>query len=210
MVSERISLENFNAMVDIASKKTEKKTMGRRKIEIRKIEKKTSLQVTFTKRRTGLFRKASELFVLCGAEIAILVQSPADKIFAFGHPSVEALIGRFESGGAVSPETGASSFRQFVEQVEDRSAVRRLEMEKRMKEGGREFWWDEPFEGLELQELEEYAEALEVLRDNVSQRVEALAFAASFPDNDDDDQGFLVSDIKLESEYGVFGFSDLN
>ncbi|KAK6124082.1 hypothetical protein DH2020_042167 [Rehmannia glutinosa] len=181
-------------MVDIASKKTEKKTMGRRKIEIRKIEKKTSLQVTFTKRRTGLFRKASELCVLCGAEIAILVQSPADKIFAFGHPSVEALIGRFESGGAVSPETGASSFRQFVEQVEGRQkyeeAVRRLEMEKRMKEGEREFWWDEPFEGLELQELEEYAEALEVLRDNVSQRVEALAFASSFPDNDDD-EGFF-------------------
>ncbi|KAI3450417.1 hypothetical protein Pfo_007082 [Paulownia fortunei] len=67
----------------------------RRKIEIKKIEKKTSLQVTFSKRRTGLFRKASQLSVLCGAEIAIIVESPAENIFAFGHPSVEILMDRF-------------------------------------------------------------------------------------------------------------------
>ncbi|KAL1534572.1 hypothetical protein AAHA92_30738 [Salvia divinorum] len=74
-----------------------KKTLGRRKIEIKKIEKKSSLQVAFTKRRGGLFRKASELTVVCGVEVAILVKSPADKLHSFGHPpDVEALISRAE------------------------------------------------------------------------------------------------------------------
>ncbi|KAG6411572.1 hypothetical protein SASPL_129655 [Salvia splendens] len=64
------------------------KTLGRRKIAMRKIENKSSLQVAFTKRRGGLFRKATELSILCGAEVAILVQSPAQKLYAFGHPAL--------------------------------------------------------------------------------------------------------------------------
>ncbi|KAL2244692.1 agamous-like MADS-box protein AGL23 [Sesamum indicum] len=193
-----------------------KKTLGRRKIEIKKIEKKTSLQVTFTKRRMGLFRKASELSVLCGAEIAILVKSPAERIFAFGHPSVETLIDRFQRGIALSPETGTSSNGQTVGGEDGirskyEESVRRLEMERRVlkeKESsggeGREFWFDEPLEGMELHELEEYVEALEELRDNVLRRVEeiekrrpsALATTASSSNqlanslNQDDDQGF--------------------
>ncbi|KAI3456044.1 hypothetical protein Pfo_012707 [Paulownia fortunei] len=173
-----------------------KKTMGRRKIEIKKIEKKTSLQVTFTKRRAGLFRKASELSVLCGAEIAILVQSPAEKIFAFGHPSVETLIDRFQTGAAFSPESGTSSRGQIIRRKYE-DAVSRLEMEKRMKEEERECWWDEPFEGMELHELEEYVEALEVLRDNVAKRVESLA-STSFPNHD---QGV---DSEFDSEFLEF------
>ncbi|XP_042003774.1 MADS-box protein FLOWERING LOCUS C-like [Salvia splendens] len=64
------------------------KTPGRRKIPMRKIENKSSLQVAFTKRRGRLFRKATELSILCGAEVAILVQSPAQKLYAFGHPAL--------------------------------------------------------------------------------------------------------------------------
>nr|GEU85049.1 transcription factor, MADS-box [Tanacetum cinerariifolium] len=45
---------------------------GRQKIPIKKIEKTTSRQVTFSKRHTGLFKKASELCVLTGAKMAIL------------------------------------------------------------------------------------------------------------------------------------------
>ncbi|GFQ03683.1 agamous-like mads-box protein agl61, partial [Phtheirospermum japonicum] len=91
--------------------------MGRRKIPLdQKIQKKSNRQVTFTKRRQGLFRKASELSVLCGAEIAILVRSPAGKIFAFGSPSADAVMGRFESGPA---STSCLSEWQIIEQVED-------------------------------------------------------------------------------------------
>lgn len=151
-----------------------KKTMGRRKIEIKKIEKKSSLQVTFTKRRMGLFRKASELSVLCGSEIAILVQSPAQKIFAFGHPSVDALVNRFH--GANSHEFAvASSLMRYLDdggRGKYEEAVRKLAVEKRSGTGDStaardRFWWNEAIEGMELHELEDYVEAMEALKDKL-------------------------------------------
>ena len=72
-----------------------KKSMGRQKIEMKKIEKKSSLEVAFSKRRTGLFKKAGELCVLCGAKAVIIVFSPGRRAFVFGHPSINAVIDRF-------------------------------------------------------------------------------------------------------------------
>ncbi|RAL52109.1 hypothetical protein DM860_014936 [Cuscuta australis] len=74
-----------------------KASLGRQKIKMAKIEVKNHLQVTFSKRRSGLFKKASELCTLCGVEIAIIVFSPAGKVFSFGHPHVESIIDRFLS-----------------------------------------------------------------------------------------------------------------
>ncbi|KAL7114592.1 hypothetical protein ACP275_04G130400 [Erythranthe tilingii] len=157
-----------------------KKTMGRRKIEIKKIEKKSSLQVTFSKRRMGLFRKASEISVLCGAEIAILVQSPANKIYSYGHPSVETLFHRYQTGGGGGAASSIIPYREDGRSKYD-EAVRKLEIIKRsMKQessissSNTRFWWDEPMEGMELYELEEYVDAMKALKDNVSRRVEEM------------------------------------
>ncbi|XP_050368866.1 agamous-like MADS-box protein AGL29 [Argentina anserina] len=69
--------------------------MGRRKIEIKKIEKKPYLKATYTKRRKGLFGKAAELCAMCGAEIAILTVSPGGKFYNFGHPDVDSIVARY-------------------------------------------------------------------------------------------------------------------
>ncbi|KAL9317338.1 hypothetical protein ACSQ67_013855 [Phaseolus vulgaris] len=53
-----------------------KKSRGRQKIEMKKMSKESNLQVTFSKRRTGLFKKASELCTLCAADVALVVFSP--------------------------------------------------------------------------------------------------------------------------------------
>ncbi|KAK4402177.1 Agamous-like MADS-box protein [Sesamum angolense] len=66
---------------------TIRKGKGRRKVDMVKIETETNLQVTFSKRRAGLFKKASELSTLCGAEIALLVFSPGNKAHSFGTPA---------------------------------------------------------------------------------------------------------------------------
>lgn len=51
-------------------------------------------------------------------------------------------------------------------------SVRMLEMEKRrmmeMEKEMRGLWWEEPFEGLELHELEEFSKSLDALRENVA------------------------------------------
>ncbi|KAF5746121.1 putative Triacylglycerol lipase 2 precursor [Tripterygium wilfordii] len=82
-----------------------KQSLGRQKIAIAKIPKKNHLQVTFSKRRAGLFKKASELCTLCGVEIAIIVFSPANKAFSFGHPEVESIMDRFLSRNP-TPDSG--------------------------------------------------------------------------------------------------------
>lgn len=57
--------------------------MGRGKIEIKKIENLNNRQVTFSKRRNGLIKKAKELSVLCDAEVAILIYSATGKLYQF-------------------------------------------------------------------------------------------------------------------------------
>ncbi|KAL5061827.1 hypothetical protein RYX36_023564 [Vicia faba] len=69
--------------------------MGRRKIEIARIKDSAARQVTFSKRRTGLFKKANELAILCGAQVAIVVLSPGNKPYSFGHPSVDAIASKY-------------------------------------------------------------------------------------------------------------------
>ncbi|PHT25952.1 Agamous-like MADS-box protein AGL62 [Capsicum baccatum] len=70
---------------------------GRKKVEIVEMKNESNMQVTFSKRRASLFKKASELCTLCGAEIAIVVFFPgkANKVYSFGHPSVELLVDTF-------------------------------------------------------------------------------------------------------------------
>ena len=47
--------------------------MGRKKIIIRKIQDERSRHATFAKRKNGLIKKAMELSVLCGCEIALVM-----------------------------------------------------------------------------------------------------------------------------------------
>ncbi|VFQ80580.1 unnamed protein product [Cuscuta campestris] len=58
--------------------------MGRGRVEMKRIENGTRRQVTFSKRRKGLFKKASELSVLCDAQIALIIFSPQGKLFHIG------------------------------------------------------------------------------------------------------------------------------
>ncbi|KAI0501271.1 hypothetical protein KFK09_016215 [Dendrobium nobile] len=75
-----------------------RQSMGRQKIAMKRIENEEARQVCFSKRRTGLFKKATELSILCGAEIGIVVFSPAGKPFSFGHPSLDYITKRFLDG----------------------------------------------------------------------------------------------------------------
>ncbi|XP_073117266.1 MADS-box transcription factor 51 isoform X3 [Elaeis guineensis] len=71
--------------------------MRRGKVQIRRIEDKASRQVTFSKRRGGLFKKARELAVLCDAEVGLIVFSPSGKPYEFcSSSSMEDTITRYE------------------------------------------------------------------------------------------------------------------
>ncbi|XP_064995183.1 MADS-box protein EJ2-like isoform X2 [Musa acuminata AAA Group] len=57
--------------------------MGRGRVELRRIENKINRQVTFSKRRSGLLKKAYELSILCDAEVALIVFSSRGRLFEF-------------------------------------------------------------------------------------------------------------------------------
>ncbi|WMV33908.1 hypothetical protein MTR67_027293 [Solanum verrucosum] len=57
--------------------------MVRGKVEMKRIENATSRQVTFSKRRNGVMKKAYELSVLCDAQVALIIFSQKGKLFQF-------------------------------------------------------------------------------------------------------------------------------
>ncbi|KAF7136325.1 hypothetical protein RHSIM_Rhsim08G0076800 [Rhododendron simsii] len=66
--------------------------MGRGRVQMKRIENKVSRQVTFSKRRTGLLKKAHEISVLCDAEVALIVFSTKGKLF-----HMESILEKYES-----------------------------------------------------------------------------------------------------------------
>ncbi|GLJ23990.1 hypothetical protein SUGI_0456510 [Cryptomeria japonica] len=59
--------------------------MGRGKVQLKKIENKTKRQVTFRKRKKGLLKKASELSVLCDAEVGLIIFSNTGKLHEYSN-----------------------------------------------------------------------------------------------------------------------------
>ncbi|XP_028803061.1 floral homeotic protein DEFICIENS [Neltuma alba] len=63
--------------------------MARGKIQIKRIENTTNRQVTYSKRRNGLFKKANELTVLCDAKVSIIMfSSSTGKLHEYISPSI--------------------------------------------------------------------------------------------------------------------------
>ncbi|XP_011033831.1 PREDICTED: agamous-like MADS-box protein AGL19 [Populus euphratica] len=70
--------------------------MVRGKTQMKRIENATSRQVTFSKRRNGLLKKAFELSVLCDAEVALIVFSTRGKLYEFSSSSINRTIERYQ------------------------------------------------------------------------------------------------------------------
>ncbi|KDP37622.1 hypothetical protein JCGZ_06965 [Jatropha curcas] len=163
-------------------------SLGRQKIAIEKISKKNHLQVTFSKRRAGLFKKASELCTLCGVEIAIIVFSPANKAFSFGHPEVESILQKFLTRNpppnSISHHLIEAHRNANVRELNSQltGIINQLEKEKNKgealnqirKSSQNQCWWESPIDELGLQELQYLRNALEELKKNVSKQVNKI------------------------------------
>ncbi|XP_075103150.1 agamous-like MADS-box protein AGL62 [Nicotiana tabacum] len=186
-------------------------SMGRKKIKIAKIEIKNHLQVTFSKRRSGLFKKASELCTLCGVEIAIIVFSPAKNIYSFGHPNVESIIDRFLSR---NPHPIISNRLHFVEgqrhvnildlNLKLTQILAQLEVEKKKgetldqmrKTRQNEYWWEAPISKLALHELEHLKDSMEDLNKNVTTHQNSIC------------SSFIANGVGIFDNYDIKPFMD--
>ncbi|XP_018534200.1 myocyte-specific enhancer factor 2D isoform X4 [Lates calcarifer] len=66
--------------------------MGRKKIQIQRITDERNRQVTFTKRKFGLMKKAYELSVLCDCEIALIIFNHSNKLFQYASTDMDKVL----------------------------------------------------------------------------------------------------------------------
>ncbi|CAI9767036.1 unnamed protein product [Fraxinus pennsylvanica] len=105
--------------------------MAREKIQIKKIDNTSARQVTFSKRRKGLSKKAKELSVLCDADVALIIFSSTGKLFEFASSSMKDILEKYdlhtknlEKLEQPSPElqlVGDSNYSRLSKEVTERS-----------------------------------------------------------------------------------------
>ncbi|OWF54107.1 myocyte-specific enhancer factor 2C-like [Mizuhopecten yessoensis] len=66
--------------------------MGRKKISIQRINDERNRQVTFTKRKFGLMKKAYELSVLCDCEIALIIFTSNNKLYQYASSDMDKVL----------------------------------------------------------------------------------------------------------------------
>ncbi|EKX50319.1 hypothetical protein GUITHDRAFT_40700, partial [Guillardia theta CCMP2712] len=64
----------------------------RRKITIQFVEDKSKRHITFSKRKTGIIKKANELSMLTGAQVLLVVTSETGNIYDFSTPKFRAVV----------------------------------------------------------------------------------------------------------------------
>uniref|UniRef100_A0A0E0JUB4 MADS-box domain-containing protein n=1 Tax=Oryza punctata TaxID=4537 RepID=A0A0E0JUB4_ORYPU len=158
-------------------------SLGRQKIEIRRIESEEARQVCFSKRRAGFFKKASELSILCSADVAAVVFSPAGKAYSFGHPSVECLLERFlqESSPATRVRVNGGMVGELNRQYGDLRAMveahkaRRERAEEKIEMERAAGRWTEPDVGrMSPEELMAFGTGLMAVQAAVSARADQM------------------------------------
>ncbi|XP_057479395.1 agamous-like MADS-box protein AGL65 isoform X1 [Actinidia eriantha] len=70
--------------------------MGRVKLKIKRLESASNRQVTYSKRRNGILKKAKELLILCDIDIILLMFSPTGKptLFLGEHSNIEEVLAK--------------------------------------------------------------------------------------------------------------------
>ncbi|XP_049392603.1 agamous-like MADS-box protein AGL62 [Solanum stenotomum] len=176
---------------------------GRQRVDMVKMKNVRNLQVTFSKRRASLFKKAGELCMLCGAEIVIVVYSPGDKgFFSFGHPSVNPLLERFLGRNLPQPNNDVHN-----QQIVNLEGI--LQMEKNRGESLREIrkrangrLWQSPMEELHLFQLQHLKKALEILKQKVEKEAQMVNNNA-FPFQTLGSAWTPSNCVRLTSSYGL-------
>ncbi|KAK7292561.1 hypothetical protein RJT34_15412 [Clitoria ternatea] len=97
--------------------------MVRGKTQLKRIENATSRQVTFSKRRNGLLKKAFELSVLCDAEVALIIFSPRGKLYEFASSSMLDTIARYRRHAKDDTPATLRSVEQDMQQLKQEAAI---------------------------------------------------------------------------------------
>ncbi|XP_010549551.1 PREDICTED: agamous-like MADS-box protein AGL62 [Tarenaya hassleriana] len=147
-----------------------KKTKGKQKILMKKIENMEDKLSTFSKRRSGIYKKFNDLIITCNAEIGFLMFTEADTPFSFGHPLIETVCDKLRNPLPPRAKTDTDSLadareKQRIDRLneeyenllgelegerERRKALEKLSEEKKIEE----CWFKAPVEKLNGDEIQ--------------------------------------------------------
>ncbi|KAM7490281.1 hypothetical protein LguiA_033202 [Lonicera macranthoides] len=139
---------------------------GKQKIEMKKITKEEDLRVTFSKRRSGIYKKASELCILCDIDIGMVIFSPSRKPYSFASPNMRSVSDRLfkrdlppDPNQAMMEAQRADRINGLVQELNHLKL--RYEVEKERGKRLREMlaartekgWWESPIDDLGKEEV---------------------------------------------------------
>nr|WAO97430.1 MADS-box transcription factor 27 [Lonicera japonica] len=149
--------------------------MGRGKVEMKRIENKINRQVTFSKRRGGLLKKAHEISVLCDAEVALIVFSTKGKLFEYATDScMEKILERYERYSyaerqLVAPDSDQSSGNWNLEYAKLKARIELLQRNHRHYMG-------EDLDTLSLKEIQNLEQQLDSALKHIRSRKNQLMY----------------------------------
>ncbi|XP_019172967.1 PREDICTED: MADS-box transcription factor 27-like isoform X9 [Ipomoea nil] len=165
--------------------------MGRGKVVIRRIDNSTNRQVTFSKRRNGLLKKAKELGILCDAEVGLMIFSSTGKLHEFASTSMRSVIERYnktQDESLQSPQNPASELKFW----QTEAAILRQQLHN-MQEDHRKLMGE--LYGLSVKELQNLENQLEMSLRGIRMKKEQI----------------LIDQIQeLTNKFQVYGTRDPN
>ncbi|CAL5012634.1 unnamed protein product [Urochloa decumbens] len=144
--------------------------MGRGKIEIKRIDNATSRQVTFSKRRSGLLKKAKELAILCDAEVGLIVFSSTGRLYDFASTSMKSVIERYSEAKEDHHQTMSASAEAKLWQREAGSLRQQLH---NLQEHHRQLLGQQ-LSGLDVKDLQNLENKLELSLRNIRMKKDQL------------------------------------
>ncbi|XP_062005814.1 agamous-like MADS-box protein AGL29 [Rosa rugosa] len=177
-----------------------RKTRGRQKIEIKKIANADDRHVTFSKRRSGIYKKCNELATLCGAEVGVVVFSESEKPFSYGNPSIESIADRFLNlqppqensddriaGSLVGAYKRArymeilNKHNELEDKLRDEQLREKVLLQKERARASAEQeglgWWQRPIKELDSEELKQMYASFQNLHNSLSNHLVHLNVA---------------------------------
>ncbi|KAK4486815.1 hypothetical protein RD792_006594 [Penstemon davidsonii] len=120
--------------------------MARGKIQIKRIENQTNRQVTYSKRRNGLFKKANELSVLCDAKVSIIMISSTQKLHEYISPTTttKQLFDQYQKAVGVDIwNSHYEKMQEHLKKLKDVNRNLRREIRQRMGESLNDLGYEE-------------------------------------------------------------------